>query len=1040
MKDENKTKKQLIDEIILLQERVALLENRNQRSAPVPSEAFFEKLLNALDDLVFVKDRAHRWVFLNDAVCRFWHLSREKLIGKSDFDVFPKEQAEEYWAKDTEVFETKKTNLNVEEQTIQGKLYTIATKKSIYRDEATGEEYIVGTIRDITEHIKADELLKESEEKFRNLAEYSPNMIFINQKGKVVYANKKCEEVIGYTREEFLSPDFDFISIIAPEYRNKVIHSFKRHMQGGEVHPYHYMLITKEGKRIDAIITTKLVNFGGEHAILGIITDISDLKQAEAKLRESEERYRNLIELAPEGIATVDLKGTVLSVNSAFSGLTGFSREEIVGKHFTKIPTFLPKNITRFLKLFASMLRGKIPSPVRFMYRRKDGVLRWAEAHSGFIVENGRKTGIQVIVRDITERYEYEEDLRNSELLYRSTIDSLGDAIHMVDNELNILLCNRGIRDWNKTLGFDQELQGKNLMDVYPFLSDSVFQEYDRVFKSGKLLITEDKNIIDGRELITETRKIPVVEKGKVTKVITVIRDITEQKRAEEALRESESQYRTLFDSVGETIFICERSGRFIEVNQIAIDRLGYSRKELLKLTPMDLLSKEHASDMVDFGALASANEQRIFEATHVSKDGKIIPVEILSRPIEYRGKPAVLLMARDITERKEAQKALRESEEMLIQAQKMEAIGRLAGGIAHDFNNLLTAILGYTDILTLDSTLGENEKEFVGEIKKSAERAALLTQRLLAFSRKQVLQPSMINLNTLIKNLEKMLIRIIGEDIDLCTKLDPDLGNLKADQGQVEQVITNLIVNARDAMPKGGKITIETGDEYLNDCYCHLGHRVKPGEYVFFSVSDTGSGIEERMTKQIFEPFFTTKERGKGTGLGLSTVYGIIHQSGGYIFLRSRMGHGTTFKIYLPQVYGEKKSDIDGSTLTLPSGGKETVLVVEDEEMVRKMVSSSLKRFGYTVIEAPDAYEAIKRFDHEKVDMLLTDVIMPGMSGSELANVLRESHKELPVLFISGYTADAIGQHGVLEEGEFFLQKPFTPYQLAEKVREVLD
>jgi len=917
MKDSQRIKKKRFKKLETLEECAAESTRKAAVYKTPMNGDLLEKVLNSLNDMVFVKDRYHRWVYLNDACCRFWKCRREKLIGKSDYDYFPKEQADVYWAKDEEVLRTKKPNFNIEEQTIQGELHTIATMKSYYKEDRTGLEYIVGTIRDVTDHLKADAMLRESEEKFRNLADSSPNMIFINCGGKVVYANRKCEDVMGYKREEFLSPDFDFLSIIAPESQETVITAFRKHGREEEVLPYEYGIITREGFRIDAIITTKLINFEGERAIMGIVTDISDLKRSEEKLRDSEERYRNLLELAPIGIVTVDLKGKILSVNSAFHEISGYPPEEIEGKHFTKVPTLFPRNVPGFIKLFNNMMMGKNPGPVRFRYRRKDGSARWAEAHNGFIIEGGKKTGIQTIVQDITGQHEYEENLRTSELLYRSTINSLGDAIYMVNRDLRIIFYNQTTKEWNREHGYASEFQGKLLKEVYDFLNADMYSEYEQVFKTGKLLITEEEYIIKDRRIITETRKIPIVEHGKVTKVLTVIRDITEQKRAVQALKESE---------------------------------------------------------------------------------------------------------------------------EMLRQAQKMEAIGRLAGGVAHDFNNLLTAILGYTDILRLNSTLGENEEMYVGEIKRSAERAALLTQRLLAFSRKQVLQPKVLNLNTLIRNLQTMLIRIIGEDIHLMTKLHHRLENVKADPGQIENVIVNLVVNARDAMPKGGTITIETGNEYLTDRYCHLGQRVPEGEYVYFSVQDTGAGIDEKISQQIFEPFFTTKEKGKGTGLGLSTVYGIVNQSRGYIFFDSTVGKGTSFKVTFPMLHEKRSDEQEDVIKERPAGGCETILVVEDEEMVRKMIASSLKTFGYTLIEAESATEALPKYSRDGIDLVITDVIMPGMSGSDLVNRLKSTHGEIKVLYMSGYTDDAIGKHGVLDEGIFFLQKPFTPIQLAAKVREILD
>jgi signal transduction histidine kinase/CheY-like chemotaxis protein len=382
-----------------------------------------------------------------------------------------------------------------------------------------------------------------------------------------------------------------------------------------------------------------------------------------------------------------------------------------------------------------------------------------------------------------------------------------------------------------------------------------------------------------------------------------------------------------------------------------------------------------------------------------------------------------------------------REKEEQLRQSQKMEAVGQLAGGIAHDFNNLLTAITGYSE-LTLRRLQAEDPLyRNIVEIKKAGERAASLTRQLLAFSRKQVLQPKVLALNSIISDVEKMLSRLIGEDIELRTVLEPQIGNIKADPGQIEQVLLNLAVNARDAMPHGGKLTIETGNVYLDEGYADQHLAVNPGHYVMLSVSDTGTGMDEKTQARIFEPFFTTKEAGKGTGLGLSTVYGIVKQSGGNIWVYSEVGQGTSFKVYLPRV-DEGAQDYKRSAEPEDAlQGTEMILLAEDEEMVRKLAREVLEMYGYKVLEAANGGAALLICERheEPIDLLITDVIMPEMGGRELATRLSQIRPEMKVLYMSGYTDDAIVHRGVLDEDANFIQKPFSPQTLASKVREVL-
>jgi signal transduction histidine kinase len=383
----------------------------------------------------------------------------------------------------------------------------------------------------------------------------------------------------------------------------------------------------------------------------------------------------------------------------------------------------------------------------------------------------------------------------------------------------------------------------------------------------------------------------------------------------------------------------------------------------------------------------------------------------------------------------------LEESLHQLRQAQKMEAIGRLAGGIAHDFNNLLTVIRGYSRLL-LDRATGHEFRGGLERIDDAADRAAALTSQLLAFSRRQVLQPKVFNLNELVQNLEKMLRRLVSENIEMRTVLAPDLGAVRADRSQIEQVIMNLVVNAGDAMPKGGKLTLETSNVYLDEAYAQRHQTVQPGRYILLTVTDTGTGIDTENLSRIFEPFFTTKEFGKGTGLGLSMVYGIVKQSGGNIWVYSEPGRGTSFKIYLPLVGAAIDSTSAGPSANANSRGTETILLVEDDEQVRELASEALSASGYNVLvaENPDAAIALCHTNKTRIELLLTDVVMPRISGPELAVQLTLIRPELRVLYMSGYTAQAILHHGELDANTFFLQKPFTPSSLSIKVREVLD
>ncbi len=520
--------------------------------------------------------------------------------------------------------------------------------------------------------------------------------------------------------------------------------------------------------------------------------------------------------------------------------------------------------------------------------------------------------------------------------------------------------------------------------------------------------------------------------------IVVNFRDVSERRTAEAALRESEERYRTLVEGVRDIIFALSPEGTIASLNPAFETIAGWRREEWVGrpferlVHPEDLPLALELLGRVVRGELRPASQFRVQTAKGDYRVG-----EFSATPQLHEGRlVGILGIGRDVTERVQLEQQLR-------QAQKMEAVGRLAGGIAHDFNNILTAITGYADLLLEDLAATDPRRQDADEIHKAADRAAGLTRQLLAFSRQQVLQPTVLEVNKLVSDLEKMLRRLLGEDVELSTRLAPTTGRVKADPGQLEQVVMNLAVNARDAMPSGGKLTLETANVDLDEAYAADHYPARAGPFVMLAVSDTGIGMSEETQAHMFEPFFTTKEKGKGTGLGLATVYGIIKQSGGFIWVYSEVGHGTTFKLYLPRVEElAERAAAPAPARTRPARGTETVLVVEDEAPVRNVARQVLERHGYSVLEAPSAEAALDiatRYSGT-IHLLLTDVVMPGLNGRELASRLADLRPDARVIFMSGYTDDAVTRHGVLEPGSAYVQKPFTPDAIARKVREVLD
>ena len=519
------------------------------------------------------------------------------------------------------------------------------------------------------------------------------------------------------------------------------------------------------------------------------------------------------------------------------------------------------------------------------------------------------------------------------------------------------------------------------------------------------------------------------------------VRYAMERHRASQALRDSQESLSRVISSAADAIITKDLNGITTSWNPAAERLFGYSAEEVLGKSLLMLFQPDRMNEEREIlERIEKGERMEHFESVRIRKDGRPVQVALTISPIRNReGRiTGASKIARDISAQKEAEEALRNSEEQLRQSQKMEAVGQLAGGIAHDFNNLLGVILGCAELISECADLSQVRKR-AEEIQKAGQRAADLTRQLLAFSRKQMLEPKVIDLNAKVSKITDMLARLVGEDVEIRTSLPANLGKVRADPSQIEQILMNLVVNAREAMPNGGHITIETENVELDEAYAGSHTSVLPGSYVMIAVSDSGIGMDADVSAHIFEPFFTTKAT--GTGLGLATVYGAVKQSGGNIWVYSEPGNGTTFKIYLPRVDGVVEGSGGAERSAATPKGTETILLVEDSASLRDVTKEFLQIAGYNVVEAIDGKDALRvaRMHEERIHLLLTDVVMPGMSGRELANEIKQIHPETRILFMSGYTSNAIVHRGVMDEELSLLTKPFTRSGLTQKVREML-
>ncbi len=905
--------------------------------------------------------------------------------------------------------------------------------------------------QEVRERTEAQERLRESEQRYRSLFENSRDAICIlNKDGGFIDANPALSSLLGYSKPEVMAMNVGDLFETAHELTR-----LKARLDGhGFVKEHECPMRTREGFIRACLITSSAhTTADGTVQYHTMFRDVTEQRQAALTIQMEKQRFQSLAENAPFGLLMVDQEGTFQYLNPKFRELFGYEAADIPhGRDWFRKAFPDPAYRRDVIQTWITDLRNSEPGEQRpriFHVRCKDNTTKTVHFRPVQLPSSEHIVSCE----DITQLKHAQEALEQNEQMLRTILSATPSAITYLQD---------GAIRWTNPamltmfgLTREDECLGKKAREFY-----SSQEEYERVLALFKERVhvcepLETEALFkrkNGAEFHGDLKIKRLSGPSAKRELITAITDISERVKAQEELRAGEEKYRHLYeeskrqhelyrsllDSSPDAVVVYDMDGLTQYVNRSFTGMFGWTLEQVRDQRIPYVPDSERESSMtlirnlVEEGVPCSGFETRRF-----TSDGHLLEISLsASRYHDHAGKPAgMLVVLSDITERKLL-------EEKIRQAAKMEAIGRMAGGLAHDFNNILTAVIGYANLLANELPDRDSALEKLSYITNAAEKAAELTRQLLAFSRRQVLEVTPLQLNDIISDVEGLLTRLVGEDIELVTALDEAAGVVRADQIQIQQILMNLVINARDAMPNGGKVTIDTSNAVLDESYCRMYPEVAPGQYVVFCVSDNGMGMDAKTLSCVFEPFFTTKDKGVGTGLGLSTVYGIVKQHSGHVTVYSEPDRGTTFKIYLPRTGEAPIPRTHLETARVRPLGTETVLIVEDEEMVRQLACEALTMLGYRTLCASTPGEAIEISSsyREEIELLLTDVVLPQMDGRTLFDTIAPHRPNLKVLYVSGYTENFIVHHGVLDKGVHFMQKPFNVDNLARKVREILD